>query len=226
MSHLCSVQPGSSCIEIVPIFQPLSPEEMGEVEEISTHQSFEKGEVVYFAGETNHKLFVVHKGKIKISRFSEDGKEQVIRLIVPGEFMGELSLFSHKPTTDFAEALEPSVVCLIEGRHLEELMQKHPTIALKIMDELSKRLERVQSLVEDLNLHSVEWRLAQILLKMMDSDGVIVLSTTKGFFASQLGMTQETLSRKLTLWAHQSWIEMKGQRTIRVLRPDRLKTIE
>jgi CRP/FNR family transcriptional regulator len=217
MESGCKTDHVPSCIEIVPIFATLSLEEMDEVGDIASHQKFEKNEMVYFAGQTNHALYVVHKGKIKISRYSEDGKEQVIRIAGPGEFLGELTLFSRLPLTDFAETIEPSSVCTIEGEKMKELMKKYPSIAFKVMEELSKRLEKAESLIEEINLHSVEWRLAQVLLKMANTNGEIVLPTTKGVFASQIGMSQESLSRKLTYFQDQGYIRLSGQRNILIL---------
>ena len=93
------------------------------------------------------------------------------------------------------------------------------------MEELSKRLEQAENLIEDISLHSVEQRLAQVLLKLADSNGQVILSMKKGDFASQLGMTQETLSRKLTLFQDMGLIRQEGQRIIKILDLDRLNDI-
>ena len=47
--------------------------------------------MVYKAGDKGEKLYVIHTGKVKVSRFTESGKEQVLRVLGPGEFIGELS---------------------------------------------------------------------------------------------------------------------------------------
>ncbi len=76
--------------------------------------------MVYMAGDRREKLFVIHKGKVKISRISPTGKEQVIRILGPGDFMGELSLFVHGPLNDNAEVLEDTTVCVIDGEKLKK----------------------------------------------------------------------------------------------------------
>ncbi len=70
----------SSCIQSVPIFKNLSNQELDEIIDISKHTHYEKGEFIYHSGEKIQCLYVIHQGKIKISRYSEDGKEQVIRI--------------------------------------------------------------------------------------------------------------------------------------------------
>lgn len=225
MSHHCHNSGVSSCIEIVPIFSSLSHEEMLEIAYITNNKTFQKGEMIYLAGEKGEKLYVLHKGRVKISRISSNGKEQVIRIIGPGEFMGELSLFSSLPMTDNAEVLEASTACIIEGNKLKQLMKKYPTIAFKVMEELSKRLERAESLIEDINLHSVEHRLAEALLKMSEDRDEVILKMTKGDLASQIGMSGETLSRRLSSFQEQGLIKLEGHRKIIILNREGLGEI-
>ena len=161
MDCSCFKRDGKNCIEIVPIFCNLTYEEMMEVARITKEKTFEKGEMIYMAGDKGEKLYVIHSGKVKITRFTDSGKEQVIRVLGSGEFMGELSLFSHLSLTDNAEALSKTVVCMIDGKKLKELMLKYPSIALKVMEELSQRLEKAENLIENISLHGVEKRIAQ-----------------------------------------------------------------
>ena len=208
---------GSNCIEIVPIFSNLTYDEMMEIAAITTDKTFEKGEMIYTAGDKGEKLYVIHKGRVKISRISSNGKEQVIRVIGPGEFMGELSLFNPIAMTDNGEALEKSTMCIIEGAKLKELIKKYPIIAIKVMEELSQRLEKAENLIEDINLHSVETRIAQELIKMADERHEVILNMTKGDFASQMGMSQETLSRKLSHFQEMGLITQIGNKRIVLL---------
>lgn len=221
----CQHEEHACCIERVPIFNSLIKEERQEVAAITTAKTYEKGDLVYMAGEQAGKLYVLHTGRVKISRINVSGKEQVIRVVGPGEFMGELSLFSSLPMTDNGEALERCTMCLIEGAKLKELMKKYPSIAFKIMEELSQRLEKAEHLIETLNLNTVEQRLARSLLRMTMGRREVILEMTKGDFASQLGMSQETLSRKLSAFQEQGLIVLKGQRGIEIVDREGLAAI-
>lgn len=208
---------GPGCIEIVPIFSGLAQDEMLEIAAITTDRKFDKGETIYFAGGQEKDLYVIHSGRVKISRISPSGKTQVIRSLGPGEFMGELAVFNGAPPTDYAEAVEPSNMCMIEGAKLKELMRRYPSIALKVMEELSSRLEHAENVIEDISLHPAEQRLAQSILRLAGEGSEFSLALTKGDFASQLGMTQETLSRKLSLFQDQGLIDLEGQRKIIII---------
>lgn len=206
-----------TCIELVPIFSTLTFDEMMEVASITISRTYKKGEMVFSQGYRERKLYVIHKGRVKISRISSSGKEQVIRILGPGEFMGELSLFNDEPNANNAEVIEDATVCIIDGDKLKNLMAKYPSIAFKVLEELSLRLKRAENLIENLGVRDVEARIAEKLLELADDDGNITLTVKKGDLASHLGMSQETLSRKLSYFQDEGWIELEGHKKIKIL---------
>lgn len=214
------------CITLVPIFADLSRKEMQEVAAITREKRFKKGENIYFAGRDEKQLFVVHSGRVKISRVNESGKAQVIRVLGPGDFMGELSVLHEIPLTDFAEATEDCVMCAIPGESLKSLMNRFPSIALKALQELSSRLEDVQGRLERTRHSSPEQRVAQALLEMADGSPEFRLPLTKGDLASQLGMTQETLSRKLSALQTRGLISQPRQGVVKILDREGLVDVE
>ncbi len=210
----CCSDEDETCIERVPIFKELNQEEMLEISGITSSRILDKGELAYSAGEISHALFVVNTGKIKLYRLTANGKEQVLQIVGPGEFIGELTLFSSLPLADFAEAMEKTTLCVLEGSKLKKLMEKYPQIAFKVMDELSRRLNTAESRIESISLGSVAERIAAALLDMSAKEDIIDLPMSKGDLASQLGMSQETLSRKLTEFQDEGLITLSGQRRI------------
>lgn len=212
----CQMDSKAACIQIVPIFAGLSQDEVAEIAQIASTRAYARREEVYQAGDKGGKLFVVHTGQIKIYRVSQSGREQVLRVVGPGDFMGELSLFSALPLTDYAQATKAASVCVLEGDKLKQLMVKYPGIALKVMGVLSTRLDQANQQVEAISITSVSQRLAQALLNLAEDKPVINLPVSKGDFASQLGMSQETLSRRLAAMQEEGIISLSGQRSIRI----------
>lgn len=221
----CHEREEQNCIELVPIFSNLTKEEMFEIAMITMEKHVEKGEPIYLAGNRHDSLYVIHKGSVKVTRISESGKEQILRIMGPGQFMGELTLFSKELTKDNAIAMEKTIMCRIDGQDLKGLMARFPSIAMKILEELSKRLEKVETLVEDISLSSVGRRIANSILDM-ENNGVVTLQMTKGDWASHLGMSQESLSRKLTQLQEQGVIRLEGHRKVHVLNKEKLDEIE
>jgi len=212
-----------TCIQMVPIFSTLNYDEMMEVASITISKSYKKGEMIYIAGEKKKTLYVIHKGKVKLTRISPSGKEQILTILGPGDFMGELSLFNDEPITNNAEALEDTTVCIIDGDKLKEIMAKYPTIAFKVLEELSRRLKRAENLIENLGVNGVETRIVQTLLDLADENGMVNLDISKKDLSAYLGMSQETLSRKLSYFQDKGLIKQIGHRRIEILDREGLK---
>ena len=226
MEHCQHFDTNLGCLGHVPIFTGLSGGEAEEIARIASTRSFQKGDSVYRVGDSGGTLFVLHTGRVKIYRLSVNGKEQVLRVAGPGDFIGELSLFSSLALTDNAQALENTMMCVLQGAKLKELMGKFPSIAFKVMDVMSRRLEHADQLIESINLSSVAQRLAQTLLAQANVKDVVVLQMAKGDFASQLGMSQETLSRKLNAMQEAGLIELSGHRKIIIKNRSALENLQ
>lgn len=207
------------CISKVPIFNHLAHDEMLEILKKSRQMIFQKGELIYHDGDQLAYLYIVHVGRVKIYHLFESGKEQLLRILEPGEFMGELALFADKKLDNYAEALEETEVCAIHRDDLHALMTEHPGISLKILSEFSERLEAVEDLVGQLSYHDVGTRTARYLLKLAETTETlsVVLPMSKKDLASHLGTTQETVSRRLASFQTNGWIEQTGQRQITLL---------
>lgn len=215
----------SICITRVPIFKGLNWDEIMEIASITSNIGFKKGEIIFLDGDKIDKLYIINEGRVKITKISEDGKEQIIRILEPGDFMGELSLFRQDPLNSNAEALEPTIMCVIEGEKIKEIIYKNPDIAIKIIEELGKRLEKADSLIKRLVLHDVESRVAYTILAMAKEDNKVNLAISKKDLASHIGMSQETLSRKLSQFQTMGLIKLIGQRQIKVLNRQGLEDI-
>src|SRR5690625_5602507 len=105
-------------------------------------------------------------------------------------------------------------------------MQEYPTIAIKILEQFSNRLDQTEKLVGELSAKDVEARIAGYILELAnknDSDEII-LPMSKKDLASYLGTTQETVSRRLSSFQMNGWIEQKGHRNIKDRKSTRLNS--
>lgn len=207
------------CISKVPIFNHLEHKEMLEILKLSRQMKYQKGEHIYFDGDQSEYLYIVHIGRVKIYNIFESGKEQLLRILEPGEFMGELALFSNKVLDNYAEALENTEICAIHQSDMQTLMKTHPAISLKILSEFSTRLQEVEDLVGQLSNRDVKNRIASYLTKLSGTKNSyqIVLPMSKKDLASYLGTTQETISRRFAAFQTKGLIEQKGHRNIEIL---------
>ena len=213
------------CVAKVPFFNHLDDDEMMKIVMESTHKNFKKGEVIIHDGDPLDYLYIVHQGRVKIYQLFESGKEQLLRILEPGEFMGEMALFTKKNMDSYAEAMEKTEICAIHRDEMQKLMKEHPTIAIKILEQFSNRLDQTEKLVGELSSKDVEMRTATYLVELAEKKNVseIILPMSKKDLASHLGTTQETISRRLSSFQTNGWIEQKGHRNITILDMEALK---
>ncbi|MGM8365268.1 Crp/Fnr family transcriptional regulator [Virgibacillus sp. W0181] len=216
--HSCAHDTHRGCVSIVPIFNHLESEQMDEIMNEVQHVSLKKREVLYHAGDESDALYIIHRGKIKIYRLTEEGKEQVIRVLQPGDFTGELALFQHSLHEAFAEAMDDTEICMIQRKDLQGLLSKYPTISLKILTEFANRLDTAEKQSTRFAAEKTETRIALFLAECLErintDSGEIELPMSKKDLASYLGTTPETLSRRLSQFEAEGYIKQKGQRKI------------
>lgn len=204
------------CIENVPIFSTLNEDELYEVLMVASHRKLKKGETIYTEGDELEKLYVINRGKVKISKISREGKEQIIRILDESDFTGELSLFSAQAVKNNAEAITATEVCIIEGEKIRELMATKSSIALKILKELSKRLEETEDLVETVGLQGVDEKVASLLLSLAKED-TIELSVSKKDLSAHIQISPETFSRRLASFEELGIIRQENSKRIIIL---------
>lgn len=194
---------------------------MEELAVAALEQVFKKGQIIFSEGEDGTGFYLVIKGRIKVFKLSPDGKEQILHILGPGEPVGEVAVFSGERFPAGAQAIEESRVLFFPRETLVEMIRRDPSVALKMLAVLAKRLRKFTMLIEDLSLKEVPGRLAGYLLEHEASSGgegkSFTLEIPKAQLASLLGTIPETISRILARMAAEELIQLNGTRGIRIL---------
>lgn len=216
----CEHHSDRACVSLVPIFNHLDQEQMAEIMKATRPVSYKRGEAVYREGDQSDSLYIVSKGKIKIYRLSESGREQLVRILLPGDFTGELALFRESIHESYAEAMSDTDVCMITRADLQEFLMKYPSISIRILSEFSNRLATSEKQTTRFATESVETRLALFLTECMEDENgpmEITLPMSRKDLASYLGTTPETISRKLADLEQEGLIRQLAGRKIKIL---------
>ncbi|MGC0142791.1 Crp/Fnr family transcriptional regulator [Pseudactinotalea sp. Z1732] len=189
------------CVVQVPLFHGLSFDDQVKVADVATPTSVDAGEQVYAAGSDTSQLMVVHTGAVKVSRVDAEGREQILRVLGPGEFVGESAFLTGARPDHFTTALEPSSMCVFRHADLGRLVAAHPSIGMRMLQEVSRRLAQTETRLASVISGDVTSRLAEYVLSLHGTtteDGVVVeLPLAKKDIASLLDTTPESLSRQL-----------------------------
>lgn len=207
----------NTCLLGVPIFKNLSEDDLIEISNLIQPVDILKNNDLYQAGDLISDLFILHRGSLKVYDLNDDGKMQIVRILKPGDFIGENALFSESLSTDYVGAMVSSHICRIPGSEFKELLLRSPKLAIQIIESLSNRLNNIEGKVLLNSTLPTQQRIMKTLEQLADDTGMVILPTSKKDFAASLGMAQETLSRQLAQLQKNGVISMSGQRMIQLV---------
>ncbi len=123
-----------------------------------------KNTALFRKGDAGTTLYLVSAGVVRISAPSEQGKDAVFNLIVPGEIFGEIAFLDGGQRTADAVMAENGELIVIERRDFMPLLQLHPDLATRLLEILCRRLRKTSEQVEDIIFLDVPIRLAKAVL--------------------------------------------------------------
>ncbi|NLM53267.1 MAG: Crp/Fnr family transcriptional regulator [Firmicutes bacterium] len=216
-------------LQKVPFFQGLSEKELEMVSAVMIERLYPKGEILFFEGDPGEALFVIKTGRVKISKMSEDGREQILHILKDGDIFAEVILFDRGPYPATAEAVENTTCWLLSNAAMEKLLASQPLLAIKLLRIMSRRLRQAQILIRDLALHDTYSRLASLILRLIRREGkvtekgiVLDLQLTRQEMASMIGTSRETVARILSRFQKDGIILLNKQQII-VLDEEKLR---
>ncbi len=153
------------------LFEGLSEDEMKELEKITSMNETNKNEPIYFAQEPSNSIFFLKKGRVKLTRVSDDGKEMIIGLVNPGEVFGEMSILDMDERNDFATAMDNCLVCAISKDDFKLFLEKNPALNLKISKLIGFKLKKYSERIEELVFKDAEQRVVSFILNLAKEHG-------------------------------------------------------
>jgi CRP-like cAMP-binding protein len=160
-------------LSLVDIFEPLSEEEIQQLNGQLSDVHLEPNEIFYTPHDRSEKLFVLWKGRVRIYRTTDGGREFTLATVEAGTVFGEMALTAQQMQEAYAQAMEPSELSVMRRADLERLILEKPEVGLQISHLLSERLRRYETRLEDITLKGVTARLASLLVLLLESEGVV-----------------------------------------------------
>lgn len=183
------------------LFDDLPMEDIKIIDKISEMQPMKKGTLIFGPHQPLQALFLLKKGRVRLYRASEDGKQLTVDLLGDGNIFGETSTFSLNDDQVYAEAMSDIYLCVIGKKEFESLIEKNPKLAVKFIEILSARLKDTYEMSEQIALRTVRYRVLSLLLKLSEKFGrrnkdwqTIDIQVTHHDIATMIGSTRETVS--------------------------------
>jgi len=210
----------------VPFFAGLDPAEIRDINTLFREHGYEPGETIYFTGDPARLLCVVAAGKVKLIRHTLSGQDVITDILAEGEFFGTLAALGDEHYPDTAQAQTACCVLAIAAADFQRLLERYPPIALRLLPIVAGRLLATQEQVRQLSAHSVESRIAAVLLLLADKLGeprdgqtLIQMPLSRQDLAAMTGATTETVSRVLSSLKRHAQIDSGRQWIAIVDRP-------
>ena len=212
------------------IWEMLSDVERNQLLDNARIMHFKANEMIYFEDDNPSDLMCLLEGKVKILKSGVGGRSQIVRMIRPVQFFGYRAYFAREQYVTAASAFEPSVVCMIPIKIIEELLRGNGDLALYFIHLLSTDLGVADQRVVNLTQKHVRGRLADSLLSLKESYGLekdgatINIYLTREDLANLSNMTTSNAIRTLSTFVNEQIVAIDG-RKIKIIDEERLRNI-
>ncbi|MBI3809712.1 MAG: Crp/Fnr family transcriptional regulator [Nitrospirae bacterium] len=199
-------------LRTVPLLSFLTDQEIQEIKPLLIEQLYEKGTFVFQEGEKAEWFYFLKKGAIKCLKFSLEGKELILKVLLPGEiFCCEAVTFDGTAVhPGNAQAMVPTTVLKLSRKVYFDLLKNHPPATLEVISYLGGRLKESQDQAKSIALDPAEKRIAALLLRLaekvgeQEKEGVrIGIPLSREEIAHMTGMTEETAVRIVSRFKEQ-----------------------
>lgn len=209
------------CVSKVPLFSELSNEKLLEINNLVRKKEYKNGETICHEGDPNEYLYLIESGLIKLFKIGKNGNEYILRLLKEGQFFGELVLFKDDVFSSSAEAIGDCRICIIPKNDLERLIKTSPDLSYSLLAAVTSRLNQAEIQIESLVLEDAMEKTLRLLLELakesgtQNEEGILIdLPLSRAGLASLIGISHETLSRKLSELQEEGTLLIKGQKQV------------
>jgi CheY-like chemotaxis protein len=186
-----------------------------------------KGEI-YREGSYPFYLFYINKGRVKVFKTNDDGKELIVGLYSEGDYFGHVNLMTDEPYTDSAAALDNCELNLIPKSDFNDLMHKNRQVSKKFIGILSKEIQENEDQLIKLAYNSVRKRVSEALVKFFEPLDELTfkigIKISREDISNVAGTSLETAIRTLSDFKDEKLIEIVSGK-IKILNMENLKRL-
>lgn len=181
-----------------------------------TGKIYKKGQVIFEEGETLNGVYCVRDGVCKLTKLSENGKDQVVKLVVKGGLLGKRSLVTEQKTNLSAVALNDMEMCFIPKSEIMADLVKNPKFTMDVLKKMANDLKDSDISLVNMAQKSVKRRMAEILIYIYDNlgtnaDDYLNIVISREDYASIVGTATESAIRILSQFKKDGLISTKGK---------------
>ena len=195
----------------------LNKDELLKIADCKTSYTVKKGETVFDEGDALNGIYCIKDGICKLSKLSDNGKDQIVKLVKKGELLGQRSLISEESTNLSAVAVEDMQVCFIPKQEILQFFNENNQFSLNMMKSVCGDLKDADDNMVNLAQKTVKQRLAEVLIKLetdfgKHEDGTLKIQLSREEIAGMIGTATESCIRLLSEFNKVGWISLQGKK--------------
>jgi len=207
----------------------LKKDELLKIADCKTSYTIKKGDTIFNEGEQVNGIFCIKDGVCKLSKLSQNGKEQIVKLITKGELLGQRSMISDEAVNLSAVALEDMEVCFIPKADIMGFFDENNQFSMNVMKNICGDLKESEAHTVSMAQKTVKERLAETLLYLETSfgkneDGSLHIQLSRDELAGMIGTATESCIRLLSEFKKLNLIALSGK-SITIIDSAKLKKL-
>src|SRR5215813_7292902 len=180
----------------------------------STIAEYRKRQVIYHQNEPSTSIYLILKGKVKVSRLAEGGRQVLVNIYQTDEFFGESTLLHPTQRSEGAMALENTKLMAWTASEVEELVRRQPHLCIAFAQMLARRTTDFVLRIGSFSANNVARRLGRCLIRFSERMGdpeedgwVRMLPLTHELLSEDIGTTREIVSHYMNQFREQGYLQ-------------------
>ena len=208
----------------------LTKDELLRISGCKTTKIIKRGDIIFNEGDMLNGVFCVKDGICKLSKLSANGKDQIVKLVIKGDLLGQRSLVSDERSNLQAVALNDMEVCFIPKAEIINDLKKNPAFTYDVLKDMALDLREADDIIVNMAQKTVRKRMAEVLTNIQSNygtnqDGTLSVILSREDFASLVGTATESAIRVLSQFKKEGLISTVGKQ-IKIEDPSGLKRVE
>ncbi|PPE65631.1 Crp/Fnr family transcriptional regulator [Caldimonas caldifontis] len=209
-------------IRRVPLFSMLTSSQAEQVAEGVVKRRFRRGEIIVEQGRKSNALFILLTGRARVLTADSRGREVILAMLHPGDYVGEMSLIDNEPHSATVRAEVQTDVLVLGRTEFARCLPENSSLSYAIMRGLVARLRAADRQIESLALLDVYGRVARTLLDMAEETGGTLLirnKVSRQDLAKIVGASREMVSRVMKDLEERHYVETQPDGSVIIKEP-------
>jgi CRP/FNR family cyclic AMP-dependent transcriptional regulator len=218
-------------LRVISLFEDLSDAELADVDAMCSIRSFARQEEIYGERETTTDIFFILAGAVRVTSFTDSGREVIFSEVPAGGIFGEFSAIDQLPRSATIVALTDCTLARMQSSAFFALLRKNNSVCVHLVELLVSKIRKMSERVFEVSALSVRERLRRELVRLATTSGkpegqgiAISPAPTHYEIAARIGSHREAVTREFNRLELEQLLEI-GRRSIRIVDLQRLKDL-